>query len=160
MKPEKKDFYQAATSKLLRQLENMNLSHADRLQAKKLTMLFRNAFGDKDVKQATFGPDLGYDISVFTYDADWYCKASSFAFMNAMNPKDWHLMYIDALWTYGPHHYLLHVPSGQVFDLTADQYTHVGIDVPYRMGRRVALDSKEAQISQRFVKAVADFINR
>ncbi len=157
MRPEKKDFYRKATTNLLQQLDGMELSPADRLQAKKLTLLFRNAFSSYDVKMATFGPELDYDISAFTYDSDGFCKASSFAFMNAMNPADWHLMYIDHLWTFGPHHYLLHAPSGRVFDLTADQYTNMGIVVPYEMGRRVVLNVAESQISQRFVDALAEF---
>mgnify|MGYP003321363958 CR=1 FL=1 len=58
-----KDFYQKATIRLMRQIDTMNMSPGDRHAAKKLVLLFRNRFKDHDVKMATFGPDLNYDIS-------------------------------------------------------------------------------------------------
>lgn len=154
MDERKQKFYKSATRRLLEQLDSMKMNPADRLVAKKLTLLFRNKFQDADVKMATFGPDLNYDISAFTYDADGFCKASSFSFMNQLNPKDWRLMYINELWTFGPHHYLVHIPSKQVFDLTADQYTHYGIDVPYDMGYPVKLNKQESQSAVRFAAAL------
>ena len=151
----KEDFYKSATRKLLNQLDTMNMNPTDRLAAKKLTLLFRNKFQDYDVQMATFGPDLNYDISMFSYDADGFCKASSFTFMNQMGPKDWQLMYIDELWTFGPHHFLMHLPSRQVFDLTADQYTIYGIEVPYNMGYPMQLNKNERQSAERFAAALA-----
>lgn len=150
MKPEKEEFYRTATSKLLKQIDGMNMSPADKHQAKKLVLLFRNRFKDSEVKKATFGPDLGDDLSMFTYDSDGFCKASSCTFMDMHNPKDWQLMYINELWTFGPHHYLMHMPSKQVFDLTADQYTNSGIEIPYHMGYPVLLNKAERQSAERF----------
>jgi len=155
MDKNKEEFYKSATRKLLSQLDKMNMNPADKLAAKKLTLLFRNKFQDYDVKMATFGPDLNYDISMFSYDADGFCKASSFTFMNQLNPRDWQLMYINELWTFGPHHYLMHLPSRTVFDLTADQYTQYGIDIPYNMGYPVSLDKHESQSAERFARALA-----
>ncbi len=155
MEKSKEEFFRAATRKLLNQLDTMNMNPAERLAAKKLTLLFRNKFQDYDVKMATFGPDLNYDISMFSYDADGFCKASSLAFLNQLNSPDWQLMYINELWTFGPHHFLMHVPSRQVFDLTADQYTHYGIDVPYNMGYPVKLNEQESQSAARFAAALA-----
>ena len=63
MRPEKEEFYRTATSKLLRQIDGMNMTAADKHQAKKLVMLFRNRFKDQEVKMATFGPDLGQAYS-------------------------------------------------------------------------------------------------
>ncbi|MBO5833466.1 MAG: hypothetical protein J6R22_00710 [Alphaproteobacteria bacterium] len=146
----KDDFYRAATSKLLKQIDSMNMTDVDRHQAKKLVMLFRNRFKDPEVKMATFGPDLNNNISAFTYDSDGFCKASSCTFSDMLGPKDWQLMYINDLWTFGPHHYLMHIPSKQVFDLTADQYTHSGIEIPYYMGYPVRLDQNERKSAERF----------
>lgn len=151
----KEDFYRAATSKLLKQIDGMNMTPVDKHHAKKLVMLFRNRFKDPEVKMATFGPDLNNDISAFTYDADGFCKASSCTFMNMTNPKDWQLMYINDLWTFGPHHYLMHTPSKQVFDLTADQYTHSGIEIPYHMGYPVSLNANERKSADRFAAVLA-----
>ena len=154
MRKEKEDFYQKATIRLMRQIDTMNMSPGDRHAAKKLVLLFRNRFKDHDVKMATFGPDLNYDISMFTYDSDGFCKASSCTFQKMHNPRDWQLMYINELWTFGPHHYLMHIPSKQVFDLTADQYTNVGIEVPYHMGYPVELNRAERQSANRFAAAI------
>ena len=157
MRPEKEDFYKTATSKLLKQIDSMKMTDADKHQAKKLVMLFRNRFKDQEVKMATFGPDLGNDISMFTYDSDGFCKASSCTFMEMLNPKDWRLMYINEMWTFGPHHYLMHIPSKQVFDLTADQYTNSGIKVPYHMGYPVILSKEERKSADRFAAVLYNF---
>lgn len=155
MKQDKEDFYHSATRKLLQQIDGMNMTPVDKHQAKKLIMLFRNKFKDTDVKMATFGPDLNNDISALTYDADGFCKASSCTFMNILGPKDWQLMYINELWTFGPHHYLMHLPSKQILDLTADQYTHSGIEIPYHMGYPVQLKPAERESATRFAAALA-----
>ncbi len=138
MQSNKEDFYKNATRKLLKTLDDIKISDAERHQAKKLTMLLRNAFKVPAIKDAVFSDDLGDDWRVFTYDSDGFCLTSSFIFADIMNRQsgrnDWQLMYIDELWTYGPHHYLKHIPSGTVFDLTYDQYTHYGLTVPYDIG--------------------------
>ena len=157
MDDRKERFYKAATRKLLNQLDTMKLSATERHNAKKLTLMFRIMFKNPQVKMATFGPELNYDISMFTYHADGFCKASSQSFMHLMQSPDWKLMYINETWTFGPHHYLLHVPSRQVFDLTADQYAQYGIDIPYNMGYRVTLNKQERQSAERFLKAVRSF---
>ncbi len=138
MHPDKENFYKNATRKLLQTLDNMNLSDAERHQAKKLTMLLRGAFKVPAIKHAVFSDNLGNDWKVFTYDSDGFCLTSSFIFANEMNKQsgrhDWQLMYINELWTYGPHHYLKHIPTNTVFDLTYDQYTHYGLTIPYNIG--------------------------
>ena len=152
MNPEKEIFYKNTTSKLLKQLDSMKMSDEERHQAKKMVLLFRNSFKSEDVKRATFGRE----ISEFTYYSDGFCKASSFAFLNAMGERSWKLMYINELWTYGPHFFLMHVPSRQPFDLTADQYTNNGISVPYFMGAPVKLDGQDMKPAQRFINVLAE----
>ena len=154
MRPEKEEFYSRATSRLMRKLESMGLDKEELRKAKRFTLLFRNSFKNRDVKMATFAPDLYGDIDVFTYDADGFCKSSSYAFSKLMGNKEWQLMYINEMWTYGPHHYLMHMPSKTVFDLTEDQYTHSGIQVAYFLGRPVTLNKNENQSALRFMDAL------
>ena len=80
MNLEKETFYKNATNKLLKQLDTMKMSDVERHQAKKLVVLFRNSFKSEEVKRATFNRD----IPEFTYYSDGFCKASSFAFINAI----------------------------------------------------------------------------
>jgi hypothetical protein len=151
MNLEKETFYKNATNKLLKQLDTMKMSDMERHQAKKLVVLFRNSFKSEEVKRATFNRD----IPEFTYYSDGFCKASSFAFINATDSKKWKLMYINELWTYGPHFYLMHIPSQQVFDLTADQFTNNGMSVPYFMGAPVKIDAQDMLPAHRFATILA-----
>lgn len=155
MKPDKEKYYETATRKLLETIDKMKMDKLPRLRAKNLVMLFRDSFKLSDVKFETFWTDLGEDMKAFSYDSDGFCRAASldFALMMGGEPE-WKLMYIDKLWTYGPHHYLLHVPSKTVLDLTYDQYTNTGISVPYFLGKPIKLEFEEEQIEGRFAKAL------
>ena len=154
MRQEKAIFYQNATKKLLCQIDTMKMTEGERNLAKRFMLLFRNSFQSDDVKRAVFGDILGTKLNDITYPSDGFCKASSSAFMAMMRGKKWRLMYIDEIWTYGPHFFLYHIPSKQNFDLTFDQYANIGIDVPYYLGRPET-ESKEQKIqSQRLIDMI------
>lgn len=138
MTPEKEQYYEKATRKLLKTIDSMGLNKIERLQAKNLTLLFRDSFKMPTVKYNTFRRDLGNNIGWLTYDSDGFCRVSSINFAIMMGgAPNWELRYINELWTYGPHHYLMHAPSKQIFDLTFDQYTNHGIEVPYDIGYKI-----------------------
>lgn len=152
--------YENATQGLLRKIDEMNLSLKERLRAKNLTLLFRDNFKLESVKHATFYQNCGYDYRSFPYDSFGFCRASSFAFVSLMKSPDWQLMYIDDIWTYGPHFYIQHMPSNTVFDLTFDQYAYDGIPIPYNIGRRSAIDADGKNVIVRFLHAVGlDFMS-
>jgi hypothetical protein len=156
MKPDKEKYYEEATRKLLATIEKMKMDKMPRIRAKNLVQYFRDSFKMQDVKYQTFWTDLGdEDMKRFNYDSDGFCRAASidFALMMGGEP-DWKLMYIDKLWTYGPHHYLLHEPTKTVLDLTYDQYTNVGMDVPYWLGKPIKMNFEEQSIEGRFAKAL------
>ncbi len=155
MTPDKEQFYENATRKLLTDIEKMNMAKLQRVRAKNLVRYFRDSFKLQDVKYQTFWTDLGEDMKKFRYDSDGFCRASSVGFALMMGGEpDWKLMYIDELWTYGPHHYLLHVPSKTVLDLTYDQYTNSGMTVPYFLGKPIKMEFKENDIEGRFAEAL------
>lgn len=156
MQPDKQKFYKRATSKLLQQLNTMKLSPSERLLARKTTMLLRNSFQMPDVKNAVF--DI--DWSVFKYDSDGFCLAASCAFIQMMDSPDWQLMYIGEIWSFGPHHFLKHIPSNTVFDLTYDQYANYGLDIPYDIGTPIRKNAQHRDKSARLMRAIADKISQ
>ena len=151
--PEKEAYYENATRKLLKTIDGMGLGLAERARAKSLVLLFRDSFKLTDVKYATFSQDT--DIKYFTYDSDGFCRASSidFALMMGGEPN-WQVKYLSKLWVHGPHHYLLHKPSKTVLDLTYDQYTHSGLEIPYELGIRIPYSMQAGDSPERFAKAV------
>lgn len=159
MLPEKEKFYEAATKKLIKQIDGFNLEKLARVKAKNFVLLFRDSFKLPEVKHAVFYPDLGEDMKDLTYDSDAFCKIS-YAYEKLMPDCKFDLYYINNIWTFGPHHYLVHKPTKLVFDLTFDQYKHVGIDIPYNMGTKVIENPKDYEIAYRFADAIGIKIDR
>lgn len=153
MKKENLVAYENATQGLLRKLDDMNLSLRDRLQAKNLTLLFRDSFKLEHVQHDTFYCEIGDNYKKFPYPSYGFCRASSFSFLAVMNNPDWKLMYIDEIWTYGPHFFIQHAPTKTVFDLTFDQYAYHGLDIPYDLGRPVQMDYDAKNTITRFLHA-------
>ena len=54
MTPEKEQYYENATRKLLKTIDSMGLDKIERLRAKNLTLLFRDSFKLPDVIYKTF----------------------------------------------------------------------------------------------------------
>ncbi len=155
MDKKKKDFFENTTKRLVYQLDNMGLSSMERMRAKNIVLLFRDSFKIASVKKATFASRLADGAeSVFTYDADAFCRASSCAFIKQMQSKKWRLMYINELWSYGPHCFVQYVPTKTVFDLTADQYSIHDIMIPYDMGYCIKIDADAERDAEKFLNAV------
>ncbi len=145
--------YENATKSLVRKIDSLGLPLRSRLQAKNLTLLFRDSFKSDAVKAATFGDYIGDAYKYFPYDSYGFCRASSFSFVALMNDPDWRLMYIDEVWAYGPHYYIMHMPTKTPFDLTFDQYAYDGVAIPYDMGRPVNIDPDGKNVIVRFLHA-------
>lgn len=152
MLSEKEKFYEAATQKLIKKIDELNLGKLERIKAKNLVLLFRDSFKIPSIKHSVFYPDLGKSMNVFTYDSDGFCK-TSYLYKQMMKDQ-FDLYYINNIWTYGPHHYLVHKETKQVFDLTFDQYTNVGIEIPYNIGNKTIENVKDYELAFRFAKAL------
>lgn len=138
MTPEKDKYYEKATKQLLETIDTMGLDKISRLRAKNLVLLFRDSFKMPTIKYKTFEHELGNTIGFLNYDSDGFCRVASTNFGIMMGgAAKWQMMYIDDIWTYGPHHYLVHNQSNTILDLTFDQYTNNNITVPYDIGRKV-----------------------
>lgn len=161
MDKQKEQLFEGATRKLIRQLDTMGLSQRSRMQAKNFVLLFRDSFKSEDVKKATFSRVIGQDYKLFPYDSYGFCKAASCSFVALMNnPQEWRVMYIDEMWTYGPHYYVQHIKTGQAFDLTYDQYAYDRLSVPYDMGRPVKINREAQDTVVRFLHSVGlDYVN-
>ena len=151
MLPEKEQFYEKATKKLLATIDKRNMDKLPRVRAKNLVLYFRDSFKLPDIKQQTFKDDF----QCTSYASDGFCRVSSinFALMMGGMP-DWQLHYIGDLWTYGPHHYLMHVPSKTILDLTYDQYTNAGLEIPYHLGKATDFDFEKDDDAVRFAEAL------
>jgi len=156
MTPDKEKIYKNATNKLLAIIDQMGMAKIQRMRAKNLALYFRDSFKLPEVQHETFWTDLEENMNAFNYYSDGFCRASSVNFALMMGgQKEWKLMYIDKLsWTFGPHHYLLHTPSKTILDLTYDQYTNVGISVPYSLGKPIELEFRDEDIALRFAESL------
>lgn len=161
MDKQKEQLFESATRKLIDQLDTMGLDLRSRMQAKNFVLLFRDSFKSEAVKKATFSRTIGDDYKLFPYDAYGFCKAASCSFIALMSaPKEWRLMYIDEVWTYGPHYFVQHIKSGQAFDLTYDQYVYDRLNVPYYMGRPAKINREAQDTVVRFLHSIGvDYMN-
>ena len=143
----KKEFYEHATQSLLKQLNTMGLGSDEKRNAIFYTKLFRETFKYDEIKKYMFVTkeskiwDLGYDSAGF-------CRIASATFSLVMGVKDWELRCVDANQWHGnaSHHYLRHIPSGQFFDLTYDQFAVEGLSVPYEIGTQAAYQLAHSDI--------------
>ncbi len=152
--------FENATQALIKQVDTMGLDARSKIQAKNFVLLFRNSFKSEEVKRATFGGDAGDVYKLFPYDSWGFCKAASCAFVSLVpNPQEWRLMYINEVWAYGPHFYIQHIPSGQAFDLTYDQYILDVTEIPYYMGQPVKINRGMQNTAIHFTRAIGlDFM--
>ena len=151
MRTDKEIFFKTATLQLLSQIDDMHIINSGTV--KKLVLCIRKAFMDEQIRNFVFGRDLAKDMS--SYAANGFCAAACILFLNVIGDKDWKLMYIDDMWTYGPHYFLIHKPSNKVLDLTFDQFAQENIkSIPYDMGRPVKITKYSADQASRFAKAI------
>ena len=155
MTPEKEKYYENATKKLLKTIDEMGLDKLKSARARSLVLLFRDSFKLPTVKYKTFKDELGDNIGYLTYDSEGFCRAASISFALMMGDiKEWQLMYVNELWTYGAHHYLMHMPSKTILDLTYDQFTNYGIEIPYDIGSKIPLRVANDDSVIKFASAV------
>lgn len=161
MNKSKEQLFEGATKTLVSQLDTMGLDMRSRMQAKNFVLLFRDSFKLDAVKHATFARTIGDSYKLFPYDSYGFCKAASCAFVALMDaPKEWRLMYIDDMWSYGPHYFIQHIKSQQIFDLTYDQYVFDKLRVPYEMGRPIKINREAQDTVVRFLHSIGvDFMS-
>lgn len=153
--PEHKHYYEQATKNIMAQLKMLNLSPDKYKRATDLVLKFRKAFQQDAVKKATFiTPDS--KIWNLGYDSAGFCRVASITFALAMDFHDWQLMSINKEDWYGKmgHHWLQHVPTGKVFDITYDQFTVDGLTLPYHLGHKAAFNLSLQDETHKFAKSV------
>lgn len=151
--PEHKLFYEAATKRILAQLDSLGLPADKKQHAVKLVNLFRESFTHDDIKKATFITTHN-KIWDFGYDSGGFCRVASITFAIAMNLYDWQLMFIGTDKWVMPHHYLKHIPSGKFFDITYDQFAIKNLTVPYELGQNAIYNLSPTDNTLKFAKSV------
>ncbi len=151
----KKDFYKAATVKLLNQINNLGLSESDKNRAIYFTKLFREIFQYDEIKKYMFITPKS-KIWNLGYDSAGFCRIASVVFSVVMGVKDWQLMCInDNQWDgNASHHYLKHIPSGKFFDITYDQFAIDGYEIPYDLGHESVMNLKRGDLPWKFADAL------
>ena len=153
--PEHKHYYEQATKNIMAQLKMLNLSPDKYKRATDLVLKFRKAFTQDEVKKATFitPEDKTWNLG---YDSAGFCRVASISFAVAMDFHEWQLMGIDEKsWSGGMgHHWLKHVPTGKVFDLTYDQFTVKGLKLPYHLGHEAKYNLSLQDETHKFAKFV------
>lgn len=147
-------FYNKATKKILNQLAELKLPKQQQKKAVELVNYLRESFKKEEVKKATLSTPE-YPIWDLKYDSAGFCRVSSITFMYAMDCKDWQLMSIDDKNLDIQHHWLKHIPTGKVLDLTYDQFAYYGQSIPYEIGQKTAPNiSLEADEVVDFTKSI------
>lgn len=152
--PGHKAYYEQATSNILERLKELNLTPEKYKQATELVIKFRKAFTSDYVKKETFEA-AGEKVWNLGYDSIGFCRVASISFAIAMDFREWQLMSIDRKQWSGDfsHHWLQHVPTGKVFDITYDQFTVDGLLLPYHLGTKARFGESWGEIHA-FAKCV------
>ena len=140
-KQDSKKFYDLATEKILKKIDDLGLSKEDTIKAHGYAKIFRRAFLSGAVAKTMFDEKIDLKRKNYIYYSSGFCRVSSFAFAAAMGAADWELMCIKENEWDGKteHHYLKHVPTGKFLDLTYDQFAVNGKYVPYELGHKANL---------------------
>lgn len=155
MTEKKQVYYENATKRILAQLKTLNLNPNQYKRATDLVLKFRTAFKNDAVKKASF-IDPKNDIWDLGYHSAGFCRIASISFAIAMDLYDWQLMAIDEKDWYGEmgHHWLQHIPSGKIFDITYDQFTVDGFKLPYHLGHKANYNLSLQDPTHKFAKSV------
>jgi hypothetical protein len=158
MNPEKEKLFESATRSLVALADRMDLGgRAANMRLKNLTLLFRDSFKVEDIRNFVFSPYLSQsEIKLLDYPSIGLCKTHKALFaLGGGAPWSLELRYIDGdIWTHGSHYFLRHKKSGEVFDITFDQFALFNITVPYELSSRVPLMLEKNDIALRFTEKI------
>ena len=148
---DKKDLFNKSTKELLRIVDETNMP--DYSYVHEIVARIRYGMLSDAARRKVLGTKNAKDLQ--EYPSNGYCAVASISFMLANPDKDWKLMYIDDLWTFGPHFYLKYAPSETVLDLTFDQYVAYNIkSIPYELGRISSPTGLVIKMAQKFSRAI------
>jgi hypothetical protein len=145
------ELYKETTKKLLAKIDALHLAPEKRQKAIHFVQLFRESFTKEEVKKASFLANPENDRWDLGYDSGGFCRMASITFMFVMDFHDWQLMAIpEGKWKYG-HHWLVHKETGEIFDLTYDQFVS---KIPYEIGEPASPSMTLQDETHAFAKSV------
>lgn len=88
------------------------------------------------------------------YPSRGFCEIASLLWIYHMGDA-WDLMQIRGTdWSHGPHFYTRHRISGQIIDITVDQYSIRNLTVPYHLGQRVEIDRRRKKLLDMYLECL------
>lgn len=94
------------------------------------------SFSDEAIKKSVLKKEW-YELNIKNgIDSTGFCYAASEIIYRLNGGKDvWKKVSISkAKWEHGSHYYLIHKQTGEILDITSDQFTSIGIEIPYELG--------------------------
>ena len=102
-----------------------------------LILKLRTSFADEAVKKSVVDEKWLRKNNESGIDSTGFCFAASEVIYRLCGGKDkWKVMSISSKdWEFGSHYYLQDRNSGEILDITSDQYTEKGLTIPYQLGK-------------------------
>ncbi len=101
-----------------------------------IILKLKKAFERDDVKRAILKPEWYKKNIESGVDSTGFCYAASEVIYRLTGGKEkWKKVAIpEKEWEYGGHCYLINKETNEILDITADQNTSLGIEIPYDKG--------------------------
>lgn len=142
----KQDTYNAATQKLIEKAQRIDAQFDFALpyNIADTVKKIRAAFQNKNVRQKILNPKWEkIDFQDERYSAG-FCSIASYiighTFTPPHRPSPWAFYQFTDVPTFGNHIWLQFIPTGDIFDITFDQFTDFNgaqMDIPYHLGKQV-----------------------
>ena len=131
--------FENATKELLNIADKLQFkSRIENMRLKSLILHFRDNYKLTEV-QKEITKHLEGEFTPLYYPSSGFCKTTKLLYALTGGDKDWNLMYINEGWPFGPHYFLKKKDTGEILDITFDQYSVLDITIPYYLGVSVPL---------------------
>ncbi len=107
------------------------------MQLEDLIKAIRHSFTIPQVKKAVLDAEWFEKNNNSGVDSTGFCFAACQVIYKCSGQKEkWTIKIISrTLWEYGSHYYLQDKITGEILDITSDQYSEKGISIPYTLGK-------------------------
>ena len=111
----------------------------------------RQAFSSDEIKRMVLDQEWlqrNYDSGI---DSTGFCRiACEVIYKLTGGTQKWILKIISRRsWEYGSHYFLEEKGTGNIVDITSDQYTELGITIPYNLGRGTGLRTNSDHLTRK-----------
>ncbi len=104
--------------------------------------LLRNTFNNDEIKREVLD-DEWYELNIESgINSTGFCFSASEVLYRLTGGNDnWQIKYLQdpTHWENGTHYFLKRRANNEIVDITADQYTEIGVEIPYNLARGTGL---------------------